>query len=107
MPRYPRSYLNTPFFHIMTQGINKSYIFDNSQDITYYISKMYNLENEHNIKVLAYCIMNNHAHILIRTDRVNQLSKFMQRLNTSYGRYYNKKYNKKSIKIFFHKAPLI
>ena len=27
MPRYPRNYLDTSFFHVMSQGINKSYIF--------------------------------------------------------------------------------
>ena len=26
MPRSPRKYLDTTFFHIMTQGINKNYI---------------------------------------------------------------------------------
>lgn len=94
MPRYPRSYLNTSFFHIMTQGINKSYIFDNAQDINYYINKMNDLANKHDVEILAYCIMNNHAHILIKTNQISELSKYMQRLNTTYAIYYNKKYNK-------------
>ena len=94
MPRYPRNCLNTSFFHVMTQGINKTFIFDKSQDIEYYINKMRNLTKEQNVKILAYCIMSNHAHILIQTDKIDEMSKYMQRLNTSYGRYYNKKYDK-------------
>ena len=27
MPRIPRMYLNTEYFHVITQGINKSYVF--------------------------------------------------------------------------------
>ena len=91
MPRYPRNYSNTSFFHVMTQGINKSYIFDNEDDIKYYIDKMEQLTKEQNVKIMAYCIMSNHAHILLEAKKLEELSKYMQRLNTSYGRYYNKK----------------
>lgn len=46
MSRDPRNYLNTSFFYIITQGINKSYIFDRKEDIEYYIKIMYNLSEE-------------------------------------------------------------
>lgn len=94
MPRYPRNYSNTPFFHVMSQGINKSYIFNTADDINYYISLMYKLINDYNINIIAYCIMNNHAHLLLQVKSVDHLSKFMQRLNTSYSRFYNKKYSR-------------
>lgn len=94
MPRYPRKYLETSFFHVITQGIEKRYIFNNPEDIKYYIKLMYKLKEEHNIKVIAYCIMNNHAHILLNTDKISDLSKYMQRLNMTYGTYYNKKFNR-------------
>ena len=55
---------------------------------------MYQLVKEHHIRIIAYCIMSNHAHILIEAQSVNELSKYMQRLNTRYGKYYNKKYQR-------------
>ena len=94
MSRYPRNFLKTSYFHIITQGINKSYIFDTAEDIKFYIKNMYQLVKEHHIRIIAYCIMNNHAHILIEAQSVNELSKYMQRLNTRYGKYYNKKYQR-------------
>ena len=33
MSRIPRKKLNTSFFHVMSQGINKSYIFDEENEI--------------------------------------------------------------------------
>ena len=39
--------------------------------------------------VIAYCIMNNHAHILVRSEDVPKLSKMMQKINTIYARFYN------------------
>lgn len=59
MSRQPRNFIQTSFFHIITQGINKSYIFDETQDIKYYIKIMYDLLTEHKINIIAYCIMNN------------------------------------------------
>ncbi len=94
MPRLPRSYIKTSFLHVMTQGINKSYIFEKEEDIKQYIKIMKNLSKEQEIEIIAYCIMNNHAHILIKTEDLRELSKYMQRLNTSYGKYYNQKYNR-------------
>ena len=94
MPRFPRSYLKTSFFHVITQGINKSYIFEKKEDIKYYIRLMYKLNKEHKIKIISYCIMNNHTHMLIETKNICELSKYMQRLNTKYAMFYNKKYNR-------------
>ena len=59
MPRIPRMFLYTEYFHVITQGINKSYIFEESIDIKYYIKKMYELNEKYNIKIIAYCVMNN------------------------------------------------
>lgn len=94
MPRFPRSNINTNFFHVMVQGINKSYIFEYPEDIKYYIKILYTTKKEYNIKIMAYCIMNNHAHMLLKTEKINILSAFMHKVNTSYALYYNKKYNR-------------
>ena len=94
MPRLPRIYIQTKFFHIMVQGINKDFIFDEEQDIKYYIKLIYELKDDYNIEIVAYCIMNNHAHILIKTEDIKELSKYMQRINIKYSMYYNKKYNR-------------
>lgn len=94
MPRKPRNYIKTPFIHVMTQGLNKSYIFEEAQNIKYYISVMYKIKEKYNINIIAYCIMNNHAHILVETSSIENLSKFMQCVNTKYAAYYNKKYGK-------------
>ena len=94
MPRYPRNYLDTSFFHVMSQGINKNYIFKDEIDIKFYIKNMYEIKDKYNAKIIAYCIMNNHTHMLIETKTTENLSKYMHCLNTRYGIYYNKKYKR-------------
>lgn len=94
MPRISRNCLKTKFFHVITQGINKSYIFEQSMDIKVYIKYMYELKDEFNIKIISYCIMNNHAHMLLEVESINYLSKYMHKLNTKYALYYNEKYDR-------------
>ena len=94
MPRIPRNYMTVPFFHIMTQGINKEYIFENNIDKRKYI-ELINLKKENlRIRLLAYCIMDNHSHILVKIEKIEQMTEFMQKINTKYAIYYNKKYNR-------------
>ena len=71
MPRYPRSYIQTTQYHVITQGMNKKYIFKEYEDKKFYIKIMYN-ESEKNIEIVAYCLMNNHVHMLLK---VNNLEK--------------------------------
>lgn len=94
MPRFPRNYLKTSFFHVMSQGINKNFIFEDSIDIKFYIKNMYEIKDKYNVKIIAYCIMNNHVHMLLETAGVENLSKYMHCLNTRFGQHYNKKYKR-------------
>lgn len=94
MPRYPRSFVKTSFFHVITQGIERRYIFDKPDDINFYIALMNSLKEKYNIEIVAYCIMNNHTHKLVKAEEIKDLSKFMQSLNTTYAKYYNAKYKR-------------
>ena len=94
MPRLPRNIHKAGFFHIMVQGINKSYIFQTEMQKKEYIKLMKECNKKIDIKIIAYCIMNNHAHILLEFGQMDCLSKYMQRLNTKFGRYYNDRHER-------------
>ena len=94
MPRNSRNYINTTFFHIMVQGLNKEFIFNKDEDKKQYLKFVNKIKKEVNIKIISYCVMDNHVHILVKTDTTDQLSKFMHKVNTLYAIYYNQKYNR-------------
>ena len=89
MPRIPRKSLDTSFFHVIVQGIKKEFIFYKEEYIKRYLYFLEEYIREYNVEIVAYCIMNNHAHILIYTDEIDEMSKFMHIVNTSYAQYYN------------------
>lgn len=89
MPRIARSSLGTSFFHIIVQGINKEYIFNKEVYKHKYLELINKNGEEYNIQILTYCIMDNHAHLLIYSEDYKELSKFMHKINCIYAQYYN------------------
>ena len=90
LPRKARSNLRGNFFHIMVQGINKEFIFQKNEYKDKYIKLLKNAK-EFDIKVIAFCIMDNHAHLLLETLEIKKLSQFMWKINFEFARYYNEK----------------
>lgn len=90
MPRIGRKYLTSQYVHIITQGINQEYIFleDKYKDKYLNLIKS-NFEKYNHIKLLVYCIMDNHVHLLIYHENGEDLSKAMAKINTSFAIYYN------------------
>ena len=90
MSRKARKDLIGKFYHIMIQGLNKEYIFENSDDKEKYKRILKENIKEKNIDIIAYCIMGNHAHILVYTEDIKTMINVMQRVKTKYAMYYNK-----------------
>ncbi len=94
MPRKARKDIFSKFLHIMVQGINKEYIFNKEEEIKKYFKFLSESTKEFNVKIVAYCIMNNHVHLLVFCKNIEEISKFMKNTNTKYGIYYNKTHDR-------------
>ncbi len=46
------------------------------------------------VEILAFCLMPNHVHLLVRQLQDNGVSNFMRKIGAGYGGYYNKKYKR-------------
>lgn len=95
MPRDPRGSYDKSYFHIMCQGINKEYIFNENYLKEKYKNSMLKFAKENNVNILSYCIMDNHVHILVYVDNTRDMSDFMHSLNANYAEYYNWKKDRK------------
>lgn len=90
MPRVARKYYISSFLHIMVQGINKEAIFKEEFYKNLYLKLIRDTVKEFDIKVLAYAIMDNHIHILLHYNNIEDVSKSMQKINQSFAQMYNK-----------------
>lgn len=91
MPRASRKSSETCFFHVMVQGIDKEYVFNEEKFMVKYQKLLLSNLQDYDVKLIAYCIMSNHAHMLVYTEKIEDLSKYMHKVNTIFSMYYNTK----------------
>lgn len=83
---------STSIYHVMQRGVGKQIIFEDYEDHSYYLKKLAECKETIRYDLLAYCLMNNHIHLLLKIEKPS-LSVLMHRLGTSYAWYYNNKYD--------------
>ena len=107
MPRIARKDLNTPYVHIMVQGVNKEYIFQYKWQIKMYLNEVLKADSD-DFAIIAYCMMNNHAHFLFYIENYQTFGKFMHDVNQKYAKTYNN-VNKRCGVVFrnrYHAEPI-
>ena len=93
MQRTPQSnFIQGGYYHIYNRGNRKQNIFLNEKDYKRYLAKLKEYRQKHNVTILAYCLMPNHVHFLLRQNSPEPVSTFIQKLHTAYSMYFNKKY---------------
>lgn len=113
MPRSIRKLSETKTYHVMIRGNERKDIFLDDEDKRKFIDVLYKIKGysldgdrissrEHplllgngapNFSIYAYCLMDNHAHLLIN-EGTDEISRIMKRINTSYAYYFNKRYGR-------------
>lgn len=94
MPRRARKDLNTTYIHVMVQEINKEYIFENEKNLKKYLESIKSIKSEEQFELLAYCMMNDHAHFLFWVNKFNDFEKYMHKNNLKFAQDYNKEKNR-------------
>lgn len=82
-------------YHVTARGNRKEIIFREEQDYRVYLKIVEDnliYYSDLNYRLLAYCLMSNHVHLIIQTDK-EPLTRLMRRINSMYTKYFNKKYN--------------
>ncbi len=93
MPRIGREKSETGVYHVILRGINRQILFEDNEDKDKFIYTLKKYKEACEYEVYAYCIMDNHIHILIREGK-EPLSRSMKRIGVSYVYWYNQKYER-------------
>ncbi len=89
MPRKPRIIIPGFPHHVVQRGHNKQTVFRNAGDRETYISYMAEYSARHGCKLLAYCLMQNHVHLLVLPKNRESLIKLNHGLGFRYAMHYN------------------
>lgn len=115
-----KEYQEGGYYHVYNRGVEKRDIFLDSQDYHRFIGylKLYldqpdpqglalrdenglsicpshrNNNFSEEVSLLAYCLMPNHYHLLIKQTTERGMAKFMQSISTKYVMYFNRRYKR-------------
>ena len=116
-------YIKDSYYHIYNRGVEKRKVFKDQQDYKVFlkylkqslntppdpksIKQTFTLQGEtfkgvprqvknfhKEIILLAYCLMPNHFHLLIKQNSSKSIELFMRSISTRYSMYFNKKYQR-------------
>ena len=93
MARPLRLELAGGLYHVTSRGDRREDIYEDDEDREQWLELLGKVCSRFNWRCHAYCLMDNHYHIVIETVDAN-LSKGMRQLNGVYTQYYNRKHNR-------------
>jgi REP element-mobilizing transposase RayT len=105
-------FANGEFYHVFNRGVDKRNIFSNRSQQYFFFNRLQllnttdnskyfnNQRNKHKdqevngsgeklVSIVAYSLLPNHYHLLLKQEVDNGISQFMQRLGTSYTMFFN------------------
>ncbi len=110
---------NDHIYHIYNRGVEKRDVFLNQKDYLRFVVNLYEFNNSapalnfgrnlysqsievrlqsekkgQIIEILAFCLMPNHYHLMLRQLVDNGVTEFMRKLGTGYTNYFNLKYTR-------------
>lgn len=80
------------WYHIMNRGRRQEPIFLKSKDYLGFLDLLKQSKELWNINIVAFCLMSNHYHLLIKTPDAN-ISRVMRHINSIYTQRFNKTHN--------------
>ncbi len=79
------------WYHVMNRGRRAENIFIDQNDFKAFLDLLKETADTWNIKVVAYCLLSNHYHILLQTPEAN-ISRSMRHLNGVYTQRFNRRH---------------
>ena len=109
------------YYHVFNRGTDKRKIFFNYGDIKYFVDSVFisnkskpikdknsgknirkkikkgAIQEKKLVSIITYCLLPNHYHLILREKVEGGISRFMQKLGTSYTMYFNAKYERTGV----------
>lgn len=93
MSRRARQLSGSGIYHVMLRGVNRDVIFLEDEDRERFLFALGAARDSSECKVLAYCLMDNHAHLVLRAG-IEPIGCTVRRLGVRYAGWFNRKYDR-------------
>lgn len=80
-------------YHVMARGVGRLLIFEDDADRGKYLGALESALARHNVGLLAWCLMDNHIHLLFH-GCLDDIAKVMQNTGRTYALHFNKRHDR-------------
>ena len=94
MARRKTQFVEGEFYHIYNRGCNKEQIFREERNYVFLLTNLKEKAKKHQISVIAYCLMPNHYHFLLRQDAETSVGVLIQDVFNSYTKAFNEMFQR-------------
>jgi putative transposase len=94
MPRQARVVAEGVPHHITQRGNNRQDVFLLDEDRRFYLDNLRFQARRHGVRLLGYCLMGNHVHLIAVPERPDGLALALGRLHGNYARRFNRRYRR-------------
>ena len=93
MPRAARRESASGIYHVLTRGSGQQLIFEDDCDRRVFINLMVKVFGKYEVEVFAWCLMENHVHVLLRAA-FDDLSRSIAEIKSRYAQYFNEQHER-------------
>lgn len=90
MPRQARAHYPGGVFHIISRCLNNEFLLDGATERRYYLGLLEQAQKRTDAKVLAWCVMSNHVHLVVRAGD-DPLARLMKAVHVGYANWKNRR----------------
>ena len=94
MSRYRVAFRQDGYYHIYNRGAGHGRIFQEEENYLFLLRQVKQYAQALGIVIIAYCLLPNHYHFLLRQDGNNAAGFLPQRVFNSYSKAFNRRYER-------------
>ncbi len=94
MARRKVTFAQGHYYHVYNRGVNREPIFRTDDNYVSLLRRVKESVVNFQIGIIAYCLMPNHYHFLLRQDGARPVSDFVQAVFNSYTKAFNRAFNR-------------
>lgn len=87
-------FVKDAYYHIYNRGSEKRTLFLVASDYEKFLLRLKENAAKMDIKIVAFCLMPNHYHLLLQQGGTISIATMMQAIQISYAKYFNAKYTR-------------
>lgn len=90
MPVRTVQFVQGHYYHLHNRGANRQSIFHNDDDFRDFLTRLKGNTQKYAVQIIAYCLMPNHFHLLVRQDGETSAGLALQYTCNGYTQHFNR-----------------